>query len=266
MAALEIDAAQLDGVEAARSGGGERAIEGRGIHRPGVEREAAEFVGLCHDVENCAEPTAAPASSPIEVRPGPRNHAGWQPVQGSGLMTAEARLWQAVTGEHAMRLLKIMLVLLVCAAQPAMAGPLEDAVVAYDKRDYRTALDLISPLAEQGNADAQFMLGRMYDSGHGVPKDYAAAVAWWRRAANQGNTQAQVNLGYMYRLGQGVPQDDVQAHVWLSLAASRRSAVAEEDRKRIIETIGFIELKLTDDQRAMAQKLAREWKPRPERQ
>lgn len=165
-----------------------------------------------------------------------------------------------------MRLLKIMLVLLVCAAQPAMAGPFEDAVVAYDKRDYRTALDLISPLAEQGNADAQFMLGRMYDSGHGVPKDYAAAVAWWRRAANQGNAQAQVNLGYMYRLGQGIPQDDVQAHVWLSLAASRRSAVAEEDRKRIIETIGFIELKLTDDQRAMAQKLAREWKPRPERQ
>ena len=153
-----------------------------------------------------------------------------------------------------MRLLKIMLVLLVCSAQPAMAGPLEDAVVAYDKRDYRTALDLISPLAEQGNADAQFMLGRMYDSGHGVPKDYAAAVAWWRRAANQGNTQAQVNLGYMYRLGQGVPQDYGHAHMWFNLAAAQNNANAIKNRDIVAK-------QMTPVQIAEAQKLAREWKP-----
>ena len=59
----------------------------------------------------------------------------------------------------------------------AMAGPLEDGEAAYRIGDYATAMRLLRPLAQQGNADAQITLGKMYNFGFGVPKDYAQAVA-----------------------------------------------------------------------------------------
>ncbi len=54
----------------------------------------------------------------------------------------------------------------------AVAGPFEDGVAAYKRGDYATALRLWRPLAEQGDADAQFNLGLMYANGEGVPQDY----------------------------------------------------------------------------------------------
>ena len=85
-----------------------------------------------------------------------------------------------------MRLLKLLLLLFVCAAGPAVAGPFEDADAAFDKGDYATAMRLWRPLADQGNAAAQYNLGLMYEQGQGVPQDYAAAVSWYRKAADQG--------------------------------------------------------------------------------
>tara|TARA_R110000765_G_scaffold324976_2_gene416497 strand:+ start:916 stop:1131 length:216 start_codon:yes stop_codon:yes gene_type:complete len=53
--------------------------------------------------------------------------------------------------------------------------------------------------AEQGDADAQYNLGIMYDTGRGVPENDAEAVRWYRLAAEQGDANAQFNLGGMYR-------------------------------------------------------------------
>jgi len=61
----------------------------------------------------------------------------------------------------------------------ANAGPLEDGEAAYARKDYATALELFRPLAEQGDAQAQYNLGVMYDTGEGVPQDYALAVKWY---------------------------------------------------------------------------------------
>ena len=61
-----------------------------------------------------------------------------------------------------MRLLKLLLLLFVCAAGPAIAGPFEDADAAFDKGDYATAMRLLRPLADQGDARAQYNLGLMY--------------------------------------------------------------------------------------------------------
>jgi uncharacterized protein len=61
------------------------------------------------------------------------------------------------------------------------AGPLEDAVAAYRRSDFATALQLLRPLADQGDAGAQAGLGLMYELGKGVPKDNAEAVRWYRR-------------------------------------------------------------------------------------
>jgi TPR repeat protein len=48
--------------------------------------------------------------------------------------------------------------------------------------------------AEQGNAEAQYRLGVLYERGDGVAKDVAQAAAWYRRAADQGNTEADERL------------------------------------------------------------------------
>jgi uncharacterized protein len=77
------------------------------------------------------------------------------------------------------------LMLAVSFAGSVAAGPYEDGIAAYEKGDYATALSLMRPLAEQGNADAQHSLGVMYNDGQGVPQDYAAAVSWYRKAAER---------------------------------------------------------------------------------
>ena len=88
---------------------------------------------------------------------------------------------------------------------------LEDAIDAYERKDYKTAYKLLLPLAEQGVASAQNNLGWMYAQGHGVPQDYKEAVKWYRLSVEQGYATAQVNLGFMYNFGRGVPQDYKEA-------------------------------------------------------
>ena len=50
----------------------------------------------------------------------------------------------------------------------AFAGPFEDALAAYDRHEYGTALQLMRPLAEQGSAEAQNGMGALYYHGYGV--------------------------------------------------------------------------------------------------
>src|SRR5580692_11794527 len=87
------------------------------------------------------------------------------------------------------------LILAVGFAGPLAADPFEDGVNAAERGDYVTAIQLWRPLADQGNAFAQFNLGNMYRNGQGVRQDYAAAVSWYRKAADQGYIPAQFNLG-----------------------------------------------------------------------
>ncbi len=109
------------------------------------------------------------------------------------------------------------------------------------------------------DADAQYSLASLYDTGLGVPQDYAAAASWLRKAADQGHATAQYNLGVMYENGRGVPQDYVQAHKWFNLAASRATeAYVREQGTKNRDTVAA---QMTPQQIAEAQRLAREWKP-----
>ena len=72
----------------------------------------------------------------------------------------------------------LALMLWLCLAVPAFAGPLEDGSAAYNKKDYATALRLWRPFADRGNAIAQYILGVMYDNGQGVPQDYVLEITW----------------------------------------------------------------------------------------
>ncbi len=142
---------------------------------------------------------------------------------------------------------------------PAWAG-LDEGVAAYHRGDYATALREWRPLAEQGNAKAQNILGVMYEKGGGVPQDYARAVKWYRKAAEQGDAVAQGNLGLMYHNGQGVTQDYAQAHMWFDLAASRFPP--GEMRDKAVKNRDIVAKMMTPAQISEAQKLAREWRPK----
>ena len=75
-------------------------------------------------------------------------------------------------------------------AVPMAAGPLEDADAAVKRRDYATAVRLNRPLAEQGNANAQYNLGTFYDNGLGVLQDKVRAYMWFSLSAAQGREGA----------------------------------------------------------------------------
>ena len=182
------------------------------------------------------------------------------------------------------------LILAVALARSVAAGPLEDALDAAEHHDYATAIGRWRPLADQGEVDAQYNLGVMYDKGQGVTRDYAIAVSWFRKAADQGFAPAQLSLGVMYENGLGVPQDlttaaswyrraadqgdaaaqlnlrvmyengwgvtqnHLMAHMWFSLAAARGDRDAATNRD-------IAAAKLTPAQIAKAQRLFREWEP-----
>lgn len=120
-----------------------------------------------------------------------------------------------------------VLVLLLLTATSALAADFDKGKKAYDKGDYKTALQEWRPLAEQGNAKAQHNLGVMYRDGEGVPEDYSQAVSWFRKAAEQGLAEAQSDLGYAYFYGYGVPEDDAQAVFWFRKAAEQDNAEAQ---------------------------------------
>ena len=126
---------------------------------------------------------------------------------------------------------------------------------AYKRGDYAMALKEFRPLAQEGDADAQFNLGLMYSEGYGVSQDYKEAAQWFRLAAKQGHPDAQLNLGILYAEGAGVPQNYVLAHKWFNLAAVEGDKKSEKARNRVEEL-------MTPAQLAEAQRLAREWMPK----
>lgn len=103
----------------------------------------------------------------------------------------------------------------------AQSAPLDDAHAAYIRGDFTAALTVLQPLADQGNAEAQYYVGSMYATGRGLPQSYAEAARWIRRSAEQGFAQAQYDLGVMYRDGLGVARDDAEMVRWYRRAAEQ---------------------------------------------
>lgn len=88
-------------------------------------------------------------------------------------------------------------------------------------RDVDAALIYLTPLAENGSARAQYLLGLAYAEGAGVPCDYPKSVKLLQQAADQGLINAQEEIGICYARGQGLPQNDTTAITLLRQAADR---------------------------------------------
>jgi uncharacterized protein len=112
-------------------------------------------------------------------------------------------------------------------AAPSAADPLDDGVTAYANKAYAKAAELWRPLAESGNAGAQYLLGSLYLEGHGVEHNDAIAFMWFQRAANQGDAAAQYNVGASYAEGTGVQKSVVDAAKWFRRAADQGVVFAQ---------------------------------------
>lgn len=123
--------------------------------------------------------------------------------------------------------------LLVTSSVLALSG-FDKGTSAYKRGDYETALSVFRPLAENGDAKAQSILGMMYNYGEGVAVDYRQSARWYRLAAEQSYGVAQYNLGMAYLDGKGVSADTDKAIEWLTKAADNghfraRSELAKLD-------------------------------------
>ena len=122
------------------------------------------------------------------------------------------------------RILPVAVVLLASAL--SHGGDLEKGLEAYNIGDYETSLTECQPLADEGVADAQFCVGRLYANGFGVAMDDAQALHWYGLAAEQGQYEAQYNLGVMHANGWGVEMNDETAANWFRKAATKGFVLA----------------------------------------
>lgn len=81
--------------------------------------------------------------------------------------------------------------------------------------------------AEQGDAEAQYLVGDMYLKGRGTYVNYPRALRWLAAAAAQGHRKAQFKLGYMYLKGRGVVANAARAYTNIRAAAEAGYAPAK---------------------------------------
>ncbi len=101
----------------------------------------------------------------------------------------------------------------------AVAQSFGDGVAAYSLQDYQQALAVWRPLADSGDAEAQFRLGLLYLDGRGVEADSGEAARWFQLAGGTGHARASYMLADMYAAGTGVEEDPYQAFEWYFIAA-----------------------------------------------
>ena len=124
----------------------------------------------------------------------------------------------------AMKIVTAVLALLLLV-RTAQAGQLEDGIAAYEAKDYDAAKLILMPLAQDGDASAQFYVGVLYAFGYGVELNESTAADWFELSAAQGNAKAQFNAGRAYYKGVGRQIDLAKALAYFE--ASARQCLAE---------------------------------------
>lgn len=169
---------------------------------------------------------------------------------------------------------------LVCLiAAPASAQSVKAGIEAWQKADYSGAVSIWRPLADAGDADAQFNLGQAYRLGRGVPinlgvakvfferaaqsghldaattlglllfqnGEQAQGLKWLRQAADQGEPRALLVYGTALYNGDGVTQDKVLGYAFVSRAASQGLGPAKDTLEQLDQL-----MTVADKQQALA--------------
>ena len=153
-------------------------------------------------------------------------------------------------------------------AAPAVAQSLEvemrEAAGAYERKDMATAVRIWKVWASQGDPEAQTLLGAMYWSGEGVPRNHTEAARLYRLAADQGYARAQNDLGFMYGFGEGIPpHNDVEAYKWLTLAIKGYTSKNQDRLDQAIKDKATLAKRMTKAQVSDAEARVKAFKPAP---
>jgi TPR repeat protein len=108
--------------------------------------------------------------------------------------------------------------------------------------NYATSLKVWQPRADAGDAQAQFYVGRIYDSGLGRAPDFSLASVWYKKAADQGHVAALTALAGLYERGNvsGVPDAKTALDLYRRAANLNEPLVFGRDlraRETEIETL-----------------------------
>lgn len=114
-------------------------------------------------------------------------------------------------------------------ANTAFAGDEIVGFAAYQNGDYSTAYPYLMKSAREGNPEAMYLIGRMFQYGEGVTKNYTEAINWYQKSADKNNPLAQLSLGFMYDLGKGVKQNFPEAFKWYMKSAKQGNAIAQRN-------------------------------------
>ena len=133
---------------------------------------------------------------------------------------------------------KIILSILLSVALGVQAAPhtsaknqtiYSQAIAAVQQKNFAKALQLLQPLANQGDAIAQNNIAVLYEEGLGVPRSDKEALKWYKKAAQQGQAEAQFMVGLFHAEGRGTTQNYQQAFEWYSKAAKQGHADAQNN-------------------------------------
>lgn len=117
---------------------------------------------------------------------------------------------------------QLVLMLLIAVAWPTAGRADYDAgYAAFQEGDYQAAFREWEPLAQNGEVDAMFALGYLYEYGEGVTQSYRQAAYWYGKAADAGDVDAAVAMGYLYESGLGVKQNFRRAVEYYDMASDQ---------------------------------------------
>ena len=114
----------------------------------------------------------------------------------------------------------LSIVLWIISPLALCAGLLDAGIQAYNQQDYKAAYKQLLPLAEQGDAQAQYYVGSMLVDGMGVSADPVKGVDLLEQAVSKDNYRAAMTLGKMYLSGFGVAMDTEKGAKYLLLSES----------------------------------------------
>lgn len=132
-------------------------------------------------------------------------------------------------------MVRIVAALMFISGGSLVYASADEAWRAHSEKDYARAVQLAQTPAQEGNKDAQYLLGLAAKHGRGVEQSHQAAVKWFTLAAERGHADALNDLGTSYSRGEGVARDDAKAFGYFRMAAERGSAAAQRNVGQMYE-------------------------------
>lgn len=141
---------------------------------------------------------------------------------------------RALTGKQV-----LVLAFLGLTLAPAVRAEVPDSIrAAYEKKDYVALVSILTPMANNGEVDAQVDLCRLSIEGLGVPKDYRVAAGWCGKAAGHGSRMAQYILGVFYNKGLGGLSLSLDEALKLFRAAAAQGQPGAEYELGVLSLLG----------------------------